>query len=46
MISNEERTHHHRFAFQCSSHLGIIDSSSFLEILASRRVGRVPLSLV
>jgi hypothetical protein len=34
VIGNKERTHQHRFAFRCSSHLGIIDPFSFLEILA------------
>jgi hypothetical protein len=33
-------------AFWCSSHLGIIDPSSFLQIFARRRVGPVPLSLI
>jgi hypothetical protein len=34
VIGNKERTYHHWFALPCSSHLGIIDLSSFLEILA------------
>jgi hypothetical protein len=46
VVGNEERTHNHQFAFRCSSHLGIIDPSSFLHFFAHRRVGRVPLSLI
>jgi hypothetical protein len=30
VLANEERTHHHRFAFQCSRHLGIINPSSLV----------------
>jgi hypothetical protein len=46
MVGNEKHTHHHRFAFRCSSHFGIIHSSSFLHISARWRVGRVSLSLI
>jgi hypothetical protein len=46
VVGNEERTHHHRFAFWCSSHLGIIDSPSFLQIFARSWIRRVSLSLI
>jgi hypothetical protein len=36
VVGNEKRTHHHRFSFWCSCHLGIINSPSFLHILAHR----------
>jgi hypothetical protein len=46
VIGNKEHTHHYRLAFRCCSQLGIINSSSFLEVLARWSISHVPLSLV
>jgi hypothetical protein len=46
VIGNKVRTHHYRLALRSRSHLGIINSSSFLEIFAHRSISRASLSLV
>jgi hypothetical protein len=45
VIGHEKRTHHNRLSLRCSGHLCIIDSPSFLHILARCIICRVSLAL-
>jgi hypothetical protein len=42
VIGNKERTHHYWLALWCCSHLGIINLSCFLEVLAVEVLAMFP----